>query len=93
MTLVTTSGADRRIVAGRSTPAGVLRAVLIGVAVAAIFAPAAALHWTETLPEGRVASILTVVAGDWDDALSAAGASGPYAWLRHAVRAFQAMRF
>jgi hypothetical protein len=67
--------------------------VLIGVAVAAIFAPAAALHWTETLPEGPVASILTDVARDWVDALSAAGAPGPYAWLRHAVRVFEAVRF
>jgi hypothetical protein len=36
---------------------------------------------------------LTRAAGGWDEALSAAGASRPRAWLRHTIRRFEAMRF
>lgn len=97
MTPQSPPGADGRIVAAassrRGTPAQVLRAVLIGLVVAAIFAPGAALRWTETLPDGPIATALGGAAAQWEEALSAAGASGPREWLRHAARAFEAMRF
>jgi uncharacterized membrane protein len=97
MALEPSSVGDNRIVAAansrRGTPAQVLRAVLIGFVVAAIFAPGAALHWAETLPDGPVATALSDVAARWNEALSAADASEPREWLHHAVRAFEAMHF
>jgi hypothetical protein len=67
--------------------------MLIGLVVAATFAPEAAQLWTEALPDGPVATALTGAASGWDEALSAVGASRPRAWLRHAVRVFETMRF
>jgi hypothetical protein len=91
------TGGDDRIVAAsstrRGTPAQVLRAVLIGVILAAVFGSGPLLHWTEMLPDGRLAVALHDAAAWWNGMLSTLGIARPYEWLRRLTRAFEAMRF
>ncbi len=91
------SGADERILGvgegARGGPVRVLRAALTGLAVAAPFTSAALLRWAENWPDGAAAAVLTHVAQGWDAAMSAAGASGPPAWLHGVVRALEAATF
>ncbi len=90
------SGTDPRIIAaapGRGTAVQVLRVVLIGCAVAAVFGSAPLLAWTEALPDGPVVSVVHTTAERWNDAMTRVGATEPREWLRGTLRGFEARHF
>jgi hypothetical protein len=90
------SGADDRIIEaapGCGTPVLVLRVVLLGCVVAAVFGSAPLLAWTEALPDSPVTAIVQDAATRWNDAMTRIGATEPRAWLRAEIRGFEARRF
>jgi hypothetical protein len=90
------SGTDPRILdaaPGRGTAVQVLRAVLLGCVVAAVFGSAPLLGWTEALPDGPVASVVHAIAERWNDAMTRVGATEPRERLRGTLRAFEARHF
>jgi hypothetical protein len=82
-------GADPRILqaATRTSPSRVLRVLLLACALAAVFGSAPLLAWTASLPDGQAARLLHDAAMAWNSAMSAAGATRPYGWVRSLVRA------
>jgi hypothetical protein len=83
-------GADDRIAdassSRRGTPLQVLRALLLGCAVAAVFGSGPIVGWTKDLPDGPMSERLQDAAVRWDQAVSRIGAARPYAWLHGLVR-------
>jgi hypothetical protein len=83
-------GADDRIAdassSRRGTPLQVLRALLLGCAVAAVFGSSPIVAWSKDLPDGAMTERLQAAAVRWDQAVSRIGAARPYAWLHGLVR-------
>ena len=86
-------GADDRIAnassSRRGTPIQVLRALLLGCAVAAVFGSGPIVAWAKDLPDNPMTERLVDVAARWDQAVSRIGADRPYDWLHGLVRGFR----
>jgi hypothetical protein len=83
-------GADDRIAdassSRRGTPRQVLRVLLLGGAVAAVFGSGPIVAWSKNLPDGPMSERLQVVAVRWNQAVSRFGAAWPYERLHGLVR-------
>jgi hypothetical protein len=83
-------GADDRIAdassSRRGTPLQVLRALLLGCAVAAVFGSGPIVAWSKDLPDGAMTERLQDAAVRWDHAVSRIGAARPYEWMHGLVR-------
>ncbi len=84
-------GADPRIIqaTARTSPSRVLRVLLLACALASLFTSTPLLAWTEALPDGPAERLLHGAALAWNNAMSAAGATRPYAWVRSVVRGLE----
>jgi hypothetical protein len=93
---VTSTGTDERVIAapaGRGTASQVLRVVLLGCTVAAVFGSAPLLGWTEALPDNGLTAALHDAATRWNDAMASIGATAPRDRLRAGLRAVEAKHF
>jgi hypothetical protein len=83
-------GSDNRIIdAGnsrRGSPAQVLRALLLGCAVAGVFASGPIAGWARDLPDSPIAEHIQDATVWWDQTVSRFGADRPYDWLHRLVR-------
>jgi hypothetical protein len=87
-------GADDRIAdassSRRGTPLQVLRALLLGCAVAAVFGSGPMVAWSKDLPDGPLTERLQDAAVRWAQAVSRFDAAWPYEWLHGLVRGVRA---
>jgi hypothetical protein len=85
-------GADDRIIAteGGFTPRRVLLVLAIGCVTAAVLGSTPLLGWTENLPDRPGTALIHDAALRWHSAMQAVGATGPYTWVRHTLRAVEA---